>query len=238
MDGYADACLSGQAVTNAAPLPVNSTHLGHHTAFTHLFQYFYFGHARYQITDTWTKVENVEPVWQPRQSPRVRPAPRPALYPPAIHPLLNPWTPVQLPGPVPYSRPMARDKYARDASNGVSRSVSSRYHRKKPPINTREKKGEASKALGNLIAGAFAATEAVDALKAVHDALPKEFQKGTTPAGMVQDLFNHWEHLSVPQAAANLVYNHYEDKVVGGIAGGASKSLGDLGMSHRQMPRV
>lgn len=74
--------------------------------------------------------------------------------------------------------------------------------------------------------------EVDDAISAIHDALPKEYQaKRKRPDYMLKALYRHWDKLDVNQAIVNLLANHVEDAIVGRISGGAKEYASKHGIT-------
>lgn len=99
------------------------------------------------------------------------------------------------------------------------------------------------------MAVAFAATEGIDAVDAIWDALPDKVKKQTpksgrarkgafigegtaysTPIDKALHLWKHLQSLDLSKAAMNLLMNHYVDKIIGTMsAKGADKLRKQLG---------
>lgn len=62
----------------------------------------------------------------------------------------------------------------------------------------------------------YSVTEALDALDAIWQALPRKYRtKGATPQQKVADLWKNWKALNVNKAILNLISNHLLDAVIG-----------------------
>lgn len=122
---------------------------------------------------------------------------------------------------------------------------------KPPPPKTHEKKGQVAAAVGAAVKVAFAATEAVDAMEALYEALPDDIKKRTPKSGRTRKgaligynqpfatpldkalvLWRNLRHVNMSEAVKNLIINHIVDYVIGtGSAKGADKLRKQLGAS-------
>lgn len=108
--------------------------------------------------------------------------------------------------------------------------------RRPPPPGQKEKK---LRGLGPYVAAVsqamHAVTEGLDALDAIHDALPARYKaKATfkngkwyppTPQAKGAALYANMEHIDWNEAVKNLIVNHYVDKLVGTVSGRAKQGL-------------
>lgn len=117
-------------------------------------------------------------------------------------------------------------------------------HKPRPPgPGEKEKKVRVPAPLMGAFRAATAVTEAIDLVDALWDALPKKHQKGvkksgrtdkrarlgegvaySTPLDKAQHILKNWKHLNPTEAVKNIMYNHFEDKVIGGLNRGADKT--------------
>lgn len=155
-----------------------------------------------------------------------RPAPRPKPY---ESPMIE--TEIR-PSPGPARPPYSPDDPWQDYDPGaqprpVPRPEPGLHPRLPPPPGDKERKRDIPRGLaGKLLAKLYdTVTEADDAIDEIYDALPKEKRcKGAkTPQAKVQCIYDNFEHLDLMKAAANLAYNHYEDKLYGRIYGPVGK---------------
>ena len=133
------------------------------------------------------------------------------------------------PNPQPRVRPQPRLRPGRNTHSS-------------PPPKTKEKKVRAGGAVGKLAAAAFAATEGVDLIDALWDALPEDVQRATPRTGVVTNsgynpgvryhspldraraVYRNMNRLNVPQAVRNFIVNHFTDAVIGRASGGADRA--------------
>lgn len=112
------------------------------------------------------------------------------------------------------------------------------YEYAKTPPGTKERKTKVRETAVFLLRQAYKATEAVDAIEAVHDgvgsmpsALPKEYQ---AKSGKLHDkaaaLYRHWDKIDVEQAVLNLAANQVLDLVVGVSQGKAQEWATERGI--------
>lgn len=117
-------------------------------------------------------------------------------------------------------------------------------HKPKPPgPGTKEKKVRVPPGLMAAFRAATATTEAIDLVDALWEALPPKYRKGvkksgrtdkrarlgegvaySTPLDKAQHILKNWKHLNPTDAVKNILYNHFEDKVIGGLNRGADKT--------------
>lgn len=165
---------------------------------------------------------------------------------PAIQPMLDPWAPASpnmpqarpvprwmLPyrQPNPFLSPSEQTQWGNAVAGAVAPSVGFAIgikpgvgvrpvtpHKPAPPgPGVKEKKGALRKGMAVALKGAYAATEAIDAIDAVHKALPKKYQapKGSTPQEKLAAIYKNIQHLDMNQALLNLVANHFLDLIIG-----------------------
>lgn len=167
-------------------------------------------------------------------------APLPAL---TQRPAPEPFVPL-LPRPSDQVAPQPRPQPA------PSPRPASQFLKSEPPREGQhERKGQVHSSLGKAVAVAFAATEGIDAVDALWDALPDSVKKQTpksgrarkgafigegtaysTPIDKALHLWKHLRSLNLSQAAINLLMNHYIDKIIGTMsAKGADKLRKQLG---------
>jgi hypothetical protein len=155
----------------------------------------------------------------PDRAPTERPTPgtQPSNRPrPALNPLLRPAT---RQGLRPALRPDTAPAFQVFPPRGPVRPT----HRFAPPRRReKERKAYLPAWLYPLMRGAFAATEAIDVLEALHKALPPGCQKGETPQAMALDIFRCFPDLDLEAAAGNLLENMIEDGIIGRSQGRSS----------------
>lgn len=120
-----------------------------------------------------------------------------------------------------------------------------RFLRSEPPREGQhERKGQAQAAIGKAVAVAFAATEGIDAVDAIWDALPASVKKQTpksgrarkgafigegtaysTPIDKAVQIWKHFRSLDLSKAAMNLLINHYVDKIIGNMSAKGADAL-------------
>lgn len=75
-------------------------------------------------------------------------------------------------------------------------------------------------------------TEALDAIDAIFDALPKARQKGaTTPQAKLMRIYRYFDEIDMNAAMLNLIANHVSDAVLGRVSGGAQKYATEHGVT-------
>jgi hypothetical protein len=138
--------------------------------------------------------------------PKARPVREPVVEP---VPVVGP-TPVGEVVMEPGKRPVVRPGLARDVP---------------PPRGVRERKAGLThrgvRLLVDLVRrGVNPFTEFLDAVDALHDALPRELQSRSGGAsGRIRAVWDHWRQVDVAQAIENLIWNQVEDMVFGYLSG-------------------
>lgn len=171
---------------------------------------------------------------------------------PYARPIHKPWTinpftlPIQQPMPLPLPLPMPLvsqrmdEPLGRQTSSGEKRQPI--FRRVPPRPGDKEKKIRATAGFVGLVQRVFhGGTEALDALDAIHDALPKKYQaKGgkkdgkywkASPQAKLNAIYKYWDQLDLNEAVKNLIINHLTDEVVGRIAGRGSKEASRTGVT-------
>lgn len=112
-------------------------------------------------------------------------------------------------------------------------------HKPVPPRpRTKERKIKTSKFLRAGLEIAYAATETVDLIDAIWDALPKDLRKATPKTGKVMPggrlppgtpyvssydkaawIYKHMDQVDMRQAASNIIENHIKDEIIGRTIG-------------------
>lgn len=88
-----------------------------------------------------------------------------------------------------------------------------------PTEGEKEKKGKISKAISIALKVAFEATEAIDFIDAVFDALPKKYHKGRlTPQAKLRLIYLHSDEIDLNKMVLNVLANHYSDLVIGRLS--------------------
>lgn len=82
-----------------------------------------------------------------------------------------------------------------------------------------------SPGLQRIAAAAFGLTEFGDLIDSFYDALPKNRQYGRSYFDKLKRIHRYWNEIDFGKALTNVVYNHYEDKLVGKVMGTAGKQL-------------
>lgn len=189
-----------------------------------------------------------DPVEQPTRGPSAVPRPHPYALPRLVPgPWRLPSAPVPANAPVPSTRPLPGavpspevipiDAYPPTVIGHSPRArhrASPRPHPhvlRKPPPGTRERKVRITAAVG-VLKGLGIITEGLDVVNALYDALPDAFKvkgKRSNQIERMQALYDHWDEVVLTEAVKNLLVNHIEDKVIGGLSGAAQKSFADSG---------
>lgn len=161
----------------------------------------------------------------------------------------GPWPPfVDMPSPevfVPLlSQPLPHN--ATDAGSGYKPPpppVPQKLRSRPPGPREKERKGEMPPWALKVMEGAWAATEAIDALDAIWKALPKDIRDATpktgrtrkgaligegkaysTPLDKAKHLYDNLDKLDLPEAIKNLIINHYTDALMGRFHGTVDKA--------------
>lgn len=107
-------------------------------------------------------------------------------------------------------------------------------HKPVPPgKGVKERKTRLRKGAAAVLKAAYTASEAIDAIDAVHDALPSKYQapKGATPQEKLAAIYRHSDKLDMNEVVLNLIKNHIIDYVIGSASGRAGDFLGKQGIS-------
>ena len=83
---------------------------------------------------------------------------------------------------------------------------------------------------------AFAGTEFADFIDSIYDALPYRRRYGRSYLDKMNRIYQYWGEIDWAKAMGNLIYNHYEDKMVGRVLGRIGKQLRQTslnGMSYQ-----
>ena len=167
------------------------------------------------------------PAGRPRTRPRKRPRQRPSFPGLPFEPIAEPNGPPRT--PLPRSQTLT-------ITPGIKGQVSSNpYIARRPPgpgVKERKVKSNAPGLLLMLQKIAHTATEAIDFIDALHDALPKRFQaKGdATPQQKAQAVYRHINEIDVELAIRNLIINHITDSVIGRSNAAVKKWATDNGI--------
>ena len=122
-------------------------------------------------------------------------------------------------------------------------------HKPRPPgKGEKEKKVRVPAALMGAFRAATMATEAIDLLDALLEALPPKYRKGveksgrtdkrarlgegvaySTPWDKFKHLLKNWRHIDMPTAVKEIIKNQIEDKLIGGLNRGADKTRDQAG---------
>lgn len=108
--------------------------------------------------------------------------------------------------------------------------------RRPPEKGTKETKLRGLAPFIGAVQGAFhAVTEGLDALDALHNALPKQYQAkavmrngkwwNASPQAKAEALYRNYDKVDWNEAVKNLIVNHYVDKFIGSVSGGAKRGL-------------
>lgn len=119
-----------------------------------------------------------------------------------------------------------------------------------PPRDTKETKVRVPAFLAKALGAAFAATEASDLFESLYDALPDHIRDATPRTGRtnrfarigagvpyvsvvdrIRAVFRHYRHINMTDAMINILYNHYEDYIVGTVSGTADRRRREAGGS-------
>lgn len=214
------ACVSGQVSSGAfgimLPMPANVRNF----CTGEISNYSLAGVPRYRHGTTYKRPNSST---QPVRRHVHRSYPKPHLVPLPIY------QPMQLPFPIPYALVpyRANDPLGSQRTQGDRRLK--RYLRLKPPPGTKERKVRGIAAVVQALQ--HAASEGLDLLDAIHDALPKGLQakavmKGgkwwnASPQAKLAAIANNFGDLDLNEAFFNVVQNHFEDKLIGTASKGA-----------------
>lgn len=187
--------------------------------------------------------------YAPLTAPSVAPAPvidpfsPPGLGVPAVRPLPYPLLPKrqrspqyieqssrgyhdpEVPRPDPRPRIKKTVRFSSAGSLGVETSNKPTPRRPPPRSQKEQKIGMGSRAARLLLGALGTYSEFRDFIEAVHSTLPKSARKGKNLQGMMRDLYHNFDKLRLDKAAQAVILNEIEDRIVGRLAGGASKSL-------------
>lgn len=118
----------------------------------------------------------------------------------------------------------------------------------------KERKGRAQKVVAIAAKYAFEATEMTDLIDNLYDALPKEIRDNVVPTGKLSStarlypgkyvtafdkamaLYRSWNKLNVPDAVRNVIINHFEDKIIGGLSRNQQAQFKKMGFTQRGGP--
>lgn len=180
----------------------------------------WFSPARHPVPEDYF-LPRVDPFFVPPgfAQPSVAPAPRAVSRHQWSTAAEGNWSEV---GPSPTRRPRAAQEYE---------------YAKTPP-KTKERKTKVRRAAVFALKQAYTATEAVDAINALHDgvggmppALPAQYR---AKSGKIQDkaaaLYRHWDKIDVEQAVLNLAANQFLDLLVGVPQGKAQEWATERGI--------
>lgn len=183
-----------------------------------------------------------------RPGPQIDPAPRP-WYPPQFIPPGDPVpvakTPLKMPDwPTPEGsksgQPAAQPQRA-PAPAGNRTPAQTNVSR--PGRRVRERKGRLRRGLAAVVNIAFIATEVIDAVDSIYDALPKKLRSdlrrdrilsgerigNLPPHEKAAAIWEYWDQIDIGQAILNLAQNQIEDYFVGRLTGGADQFLRTIG---------
>lgn len=87
----------------------------------------------------------------------------------------------------------------------------------KPGPGVKEKKTKLQKGMVVALRAGYTATEAIDAIEAIHKALPKKYQAppGSTPQAQLLAIYKNINHLDMQKVVLNLITNHILDLLIG-----------------------
>lgn len=195
----------------------------------------------------WSRVSGTVPrdkMWpQEWYAPRKQPVPR-EYFLPRIDPFFVP-PGYNQPAVGPAPRALSRSEWSTPREGNHSE----RGHQTRPRVapeyayeptgpKTKERKTKVRRAGVFLLRQAYRATEAVDAIEALHDgvgpmpsALPKEYRaKSDRIQDKAQALYQHWDKIDVEQALLNLAANQFLDAIVGVPQGKAQEWATERGI--------
>lgn len=158
---------------------------------------------------------------------------------PAIDPFFwPPGLPQPQPTPLPYGvtvRPFPEwgNLSSRDEPITWPR-IAVRHRYRRTPGGEKERKSKVREGVVVILKGGYAVTEGIDAVEAVHDALPKEYQakSGAPPHEKAKRIYQHFEKIDLEKALFNLAVNHVIDLAIGTSAGKASDFFSRMGVTH------
>lgn len=108
-----------------------------------------------------------------------------------------------------------------------------------PREGEKERKGRVQKTIARMIQVAFEATEFVDLVDNIYDALPKKLRdrvekadKGNmTPQDKMAAIYKYSDQIDLNQMAWNIIANHYSDEVIGRLSAVADTELQSRGVT-------
>ena len=201
-----------------------------------------------QFQQRWRRVTGTVPASKkfPQEwyAPQKHPRPKPYFYG-RVDPFAVP-PGVWQPNPEPAPRAVTRFQWSTEAEGNWSVRGYPSLPPKRPVTNsykptekgTKERKTKVRRGAVFALKQAYMATEAVDAIEALHDgvgtmpsALPKEYR---AKSGKIQDkaeaLYRHWDKIDVEQAVLNLAANQFLDLLVGVPQGKAQEWATERGI--------
>lgn len=107
-------------------------------------------------------------------------------------------------------------------------------HIPKPPgPRVKERKSRLKAGMAVALRAGYSATEAIDAIEAVHKALPKKYQAGSksTPQEKLAAIYRHYDKLDMNKVVLNLAANHIIDLIIGRSSAKAAEFFKRYGIS-------
>lgn len=225
------ACVSGQVATSATGsmfAALSNTTRSFCTG--EVSNYTLAGDPRYRVGSTYKRPNaSSAPIRRYNWSLSIRPILDPNLVPM--------FAPSEYPFPIPYALVPYRknDPLGSQRTQGEQRP---RIYYRRPP--TKDKEVKVRGLIAGLQALHYATTEGLDALDAVHKALPKSDRAkasmhggkwwNPTPQEKVAAVLGGFDKIDWNKAVLNLIFNHYSDKLVGAAARTGKKNLNSMGV--------
>lgn len=87
----------------------------------------------------------------------------------------------------------------------------------KPGPGVKERKTALRRGMVVALRAGYTATEAIDAIEAIHKALPKKYRapSGSTPQEKLAAIYRHYDKLDMNKVVLNLIANHILDAIIG-----------------------
>lgn len=173
------------------------------------------------------------PITWPKKdpTPRPRPKPLPGPGPDKPKPYPEPWDPDPKPKPRPRPIPRPWPPVKPKPKPGPPGPPDPPGP---PGPGVKERKinlvGPGMRMLLNIFHGL---TELQDFTECLFEALPRGMQRGRGIEGHLTSLYRNINHVDIPQAVKCLVYNHFEDKLIGKLHSGRIRTPGAIRFGGR-----
>lgn len=122
---------------------------------------------------------------------------------------------------------------------------------RRPPKGTKERKGRTQQMVAAAAKAAFAATEAVDLIDAIYKSLPEKIRNSVkatgkttatarigggkpyvSPFDKAKALLKYYKQINLNDAMREVIYNYYEDKIIGGLSKGQQDHFRRMGFTR------